>query len=73
MHAKIVTVDIRSDWHCLEALNEHLVDLFIVELLEDFGPEGEVLGHGARLVVAAEHDHLAREVKLQAEEEHADF
>ena len=73
MHAKIVTVDISCDWHCLEALNEQLIDLLIVELLEDLRSEGEMLSHRTRLVVTAEHDDLARVVQLEAEEEDTDL
>ena len=44
-----------------------------MELLEDLGPEGKVLRHGTRLMITSQHIHVAREVDLQAEEEHADF
>lgn len=73
VHAKVVPVDIGSDGHGFEALDEKLVDLLIVELLKDFRPESEMLRHRARLVVAAEHDDLAGIVELEAEEEDADF
>ena len=45
MHAKIVTVNISGDRHGLKAADKVLVDFLVVELLEDFGPEGEMLGH----------------------------
>ena len=64
MHAEIVTVDIGGDWHSFKASNEELVDLLIMELLKDFGSECEVLSHSTRLVVATEHDYIARVVKL---------
>ena len=73
MHAKIVTIDISSNWHCLEALDEQLVDLLVVELLEDLRSEGEMLSHRTRLVVTAEHDDLTGVVQLEAEEEHTDL
>ena len=34
MHAKIISIDICSDWHCLETLDKQFVDLLIVELLQ---------------------------------------
>ena len=73
MHAEIVTVDIGGDWHSFKASNEELVDLLIVELLQDLRSEREVLSHGTRLVVASEHDDVARVVELEAEEEDGDF
>ena len=45
MHAKIVTVNISGDGHGLEAADEVLVDFLVVELLQDLGAEGEMLGH----------------------------
>ena len=73
MHAKVITVDVSSDRHRFEALDEEVVDVLIMELLKDFRPEGEVLCHGTRLVVSSEHYHVAWEVYLQAEEEDTDF
>ena len=73
MHAKVVTIDISGDGHGLEALDEQLVDLFVVELLEDLGAEGEMLSHGSRLVIASKHDNVTWVVQLEAEEEDADF
>ena len=73
MHAKVVTIDISGDGHGLEALDEQLVDLFVVELLKDLGAEGEMLSHGSRLVIASKHDNVTWVVQLEAEKEDADF
>ena len=64
MHAEVIAVHICSDGHGVKTRNESLVNVFILELLQDFGAEGEVLGHGAGLVVATEHDYVAGEVNL---------
>jgi len=73
VHAKVVTVDVGGDGHRLEALDEHVVDLLVLELLEDLGAESEMLGHRSRLVVASQHGHVSREVDLEAKEEDADL
>ena len=73
MHAKIISIDIRSDRHGFEALDEHFINLLIVELLKYFGPERKMFRHGARLMISSQHDNLAWIVKLEAEEEDADF
>jgi len=62
MHAQIVTVDVGRDGHGLESVNEFLVDVLLSELLEDLTPEGEVLSHCSRFVVATQHNHCFREV-----------
>ena len=73
MHAKVVAIDIGCDGHGFEQADEQLVDLLIVELLQDLRPEREVFSHGTRLVIASEHDDVARVVELEAEEEDGDF
>ncbi len=66
MHAKVVAIDIGTDGHSLEAFDELLVYfLIVVEFLQDFLSECKVLGHGSRLVIAAEHDHITGEVELE--------
>ena len=64
MHAQVVTVDIGGDGHGFERVDELFIDVLLLEFLEDFASEGKVLSHGSGLVVAAQHDHLFREVKL---------
>ena len=71
MHAKVVTIDVCGDGHGFEEANKELVDFLVVELLQDLLPEREMLSHGARLVIAAQHDHISRVVELQAEEKDA--
>ena len=73
MHAKIVSIDIRSDRHGFEQFDEEFIDLFIMELLQDLRSESEVLRHSTRLVISAKHDHITRIIQLQTEEENADF
>ena len=73
MHAKVVAIDIGCDGHGLEQADEELVDLLIVELLQDLRSECKVLSHSTRLVVTSEHDNVAWEVELEAEEEDGDF
>ena len=62
MHAKVVPIDICGDGHGFKQANEKLVNFLVMELLQDLLPEREVLGHGAWLVIPAEHDHVARVV-----------
>ena len=64
MHAKVVSIDVGSDGHGLEAANKALVNFLVVELLKDFRAEGEVFRHCARLVISAKHDNVARIVEL---------
>ena len=66
MHAEVVSINVGSDGHGLEAADEALVDFLVVELLEDLGAEGEVFRHCARLVISAEHDNIAGIVQLYA-------
>lgn len=65
MHAKIVSVNIRSDRQCFEGVDKELINFFF-ELLEHFEPEGEVLSHGTALVISSEHDNALRVVDLAA-------
>ena len=67
MHAKIVSVDIGRDWHGLEAADESLVDVLIVELLKDLRSEREVLCHSSGLVVTSEHNDVLGVVQLHAQ------
>ena len=73
MHAEIVSIDISSDWHGLETLNELLIDLLLFVLLEDLLSESEMLCHGAALVVTTQHDNGVGVVNLETEEEDAYF
>ena len=73
MHAKIITINVGCDGHRFEALDEELIDFLIVELLQDFRSECEVLCHGARLMITSQHHNLAWVVQLEAEEEDEDL
>ena len=67
MHAQVVAIHVCCDWHSFERINELLVNVFVLEFLQDFGPECEMLCHGSTFVVSSEHYHLSGEIQLQKE------
>ena len=64
MHAQVVAIHVCCDWHSFERINELLVNVLILEFLQDFGPECEMLCHSSAFVVSSEHYHLSGEIQL---------
>ena len=74
MHAEIVTVNIGRERHGLEGLDECVEDGLVATVLtEYFLAEGEVLGHGDRLVVSTEERDLRWKIDFEAEKENANL
>lgn len=63
MHREVFSINKRGEWHVIEALHEHVVNVDIISRYSFFS-ERKVFGHVSRFMVSTQQNEIRRIVYL---------